>query len=302
MQCRSVHKKRDGNWTNEKQAQQLERCIPLFKKVHPDCDLLFAFDNSQNHHARAPDALVASRVNLNDGGKNAPIMRDTRFKSVKEDGSIEDIEQKMYIEKDGTKIPKGARTILQERGLWSSIAGRKVLRCHDCAEGKSPEGAIYCCAIRCLSHQEDFKNSKEWLQEIAEKHGCSLIFFPKFHCELNFIEMIWAYLKNRLRRQCTYTFKELFDNVGQELLNIPLDFIRKVERRCFRYMDGYRLDLQGPLLDFAVRKYKSHRRIPTKEIDSIRKAFEVFREKKLKTDGRFSSPISVNVIDAIMVE
>ena len=73
-------KKRDGNWTNEKQAEQLEKCIPLFKKVHPDCDLLFAFDNSQNHHARAPDALVASRLNLNDGGKNTPIMRDTKFK------------------------------------------------------------------------------------------------------------------------------------------------------------------------------------------------------------------------------
>ena len=28
---------------------------------------------------------------------------------------------------------------------------------------------------------------------------CSLIFLSKFHCELNFIEMLWGYVKAQLR-------------------------------------------------------------------------------------------------------
>jgi hypothetical protein len=39
---------------------------------------VFAFDNSSNHAAFRKDALVASRMNLNPGGKQ-PIMRNTYF-------------------------------------------------------------------------------------------------------------------------------------------------------------------------------------------------------------------------------
>ena len=53
-------------------------------------DLLFVFDNSSNHTAKAPDALVASRMNVGPAGVQ-PIMRDTvwsgrPFRMVDENG------------------------------------------------------------------------------------------------------------------------------------------------------------------------------------------------------------------------
>ena len=41
-----------------------------------------------------------------------------------------------------------------------------------------------------LSSHTGFAASKEWLQEIADSHEVLINYFPKFHCELNFIEMV----------------------------------------------------------------------------------------------------------------
>jgi hypothetical protein len=45
---------------------------------------------------------------------------------------------------------------------------------------------------RILSLQEDFISQKSLLQEEIEKRGHKCIFYPKYHCELNFIEMYWG--------------------------------------------------------------------------------------------------------------
>ena len=38
-----------------------------------------------------------------------------------------------------------------------------------------------------LSNEPDYKNLKLWLSETVEKYpGCQLLFYPKFHCRLNF--------------------------------------------------------------------------------------------------------------------
>jgi hypothetical protein len=90
--------------------QLKERAMPIFKILHPGCDVFFAFDNSQNHHAMAPVTLVASRLNLNDGGKHVMTTRNGWF--LDEDGMrIEHIMQTV------TGVQKGARTILSERNL-----------------------------------------------------------------------------------------------------------------------------------------------------------------------------------------
>ena len=38
-------------------------------------------------------------------------------------------------------------------------------------------------------------------------------------------------------------------------------FVRRALDHCFRFMDGYRKGLTGPVLEYAVKKYKSHRRL-----------------------------------------
>ncbi len=50
------------------------------------------------------------------------------------------------------------------------------------------------------------------------------------------------------RSECTYDFQALLNKIDTILLDrIPISFIRKAERRCFRYMSGYRYQLKGPL-------------------------------------------------------
>jgi hypothetical protein len=48
---------------------------------------------------------------------------------------------------------------------------------------------------RVLSLQSDFVNEKPLLQLMIEKAGHKCLFLPKFHCELNPIEMVWGQMK-----------------------------------------------------------------------------------------------------------
>jgi hypothetical protein len=52
-----------------------------------------------------------------------------------------------------------------------------------------------CCMRRVLSLQPDFVMEKPLLQVIIEKAGHKCLFLPKFHCELNPIEMVWGQAK-----------------------------------------------------------------------------------------------------------
>ena len=55
---------------------------------------------------------------------------------------------------------------------------------------------VYCCMEKCLRNQEDFRNEKPLLQIVIEEAGHICMFLPKFHCELNPIEMYWGYAKH----------------------------------------------------------------------------------------------------------
>jgi hypothetical protein len=56
---------------------------------------------------------------------------------------------------------------------------------------------VDCCMQRLLSLQDDFKNEKPLLQLIIEGAGHTCLFLPKFHCELNPIELVWGQAKHR---------------------------------------------------------------------------------------------------------
>ena len=115
-----------------------------------------------------------------------------------------------------------------------------------------------CCARTLLHSYPDFASEKSWIQTTADEYDVKVIFFPKFHCELNYIEMVWGYLKAKLRQVCTFNFLDLRERLPQALQSIPIKFVKRAARHCLRFMSGYRLGLQGPELDYAMRKYKSH--------------------------------------------
>jgi len=49
------------------------------------------------------------------------------------------------------------------------------------------------------------------------------IFYPKFHCELNYIEYYWAALKRYARRHCKYLCPELEKTVLEAMDPVILE-------------------------------------------------------------------------------
>ena len=69
----------------------------------------------------------------------------------------------------------------------------------ECPKFKCPLDATCRCCCRIRYSEPDFVNVKSLLEEHCEKQGFTVIFLPKFHCELNPIEMVWGRSKFHYR-------------------------------------------------------------------------------------------------------
>ena len=118
-----------------------------------------------------------------------------------------------------------------------------------------------CCWRKFLAHQPDFASQVSMLEEVVTLSGHLFLLLPKFHCELNPIELYWGEAKRYCRNNCDYKFSSLQTTVPEALQSVNLEKIRKFCRMCFRYMDAYERGLPQYLAVFAVKKYKSHRAI-----------------------------------------
>jgi hypothetical protein len=121
-----------------------------------------------------------------------------------------------------------------------------------CKDGKA------CYARNVMANQPDFKAQRYLLEELLAEHGHLSIFYPKFHCELDYIENFWAVVKRHTRDNCDYTFPGLCNVVPRALTDVLVVEIHWYVRRAFRYMDVYRIGLTGKVGEFAVKKYRSH--------------------------------------------
>jgi hypothetical protein len=133
--------------------------------------------------------------------------------------------------------------------------------------------------------KDDKKDPSMMWQKVEKQAGFYFMLYPKYHCELNYIEMVWGYIKAYHRRHCTYSFNDLDGANGLvRTLNerIPLTFVRRAANHCLRYMSFYRAGLHGPELEFAVRKYRSHRAISSEQKSMIKSEFETYMNKKRK--------------------
>ena len=222
----------EGYWNSEKFLEQVEAAIKIAKVKYASdqFNVLWFFDHSSGHTAFAEDALNASRMNVKPGGKQ-PVMHDTVYNGKS---------QKMIL-RDGR--PKGMKLVLQERGV--DVSGMK---------GEDMRLA--------LQQMHDFKYEKTKLESLLATNGYRGIFIPKFHCELNPIERVWAQSKKYTRAHCDYSFKGLESTIIPALDSVTLDSIRKFFRKMRDYMHAYKEGLiAGPELEKAVKVYKSHRKI-----------------------------------------
>jgi hypothetical protein len=256
-------KNEDGWWTAQHLLDQvINFAIPIFETMHPNAIAIFAFDNSTNHGAMADDALNVSKMNVNPGGKQ-PLMRSTVYGPNK-------TFQSMVFPFNHPFYPnqaKGMKQIVIERNLWyEGLVGD----CQLCKLKIDDITRTDCCMRRILSLQPDFISQKSQLQEEIEKRGHKCIFYPKYHCELNFIEMYWGAAKRYTRENCDYSWSGLQKTVPEALDSVPLITIRKFARKSWRYMDIYQKGITGKLAEFAVKKYKSHRRVPNEIYNEIK--------------------------------
>ena len=61
--------------------------------------------------------------------------------------------------------------------------------------------------------------------------GFFLDFYPKFHCEFNFIELYWGASKAYLRRHCDYTFAGLQRLLPIALSSVSVESIRRFAKK-----------------------------------------------------------------------
>ncbi len=87
---------------------------------------------------------------------------------------------------------KGMALILEERGL--KLQAKKQAECpkFKCTDTSA---SATCCCHWILFNQPNFLAQKPQLVELVESQGHLVFFYPKFHCELNFIEQCWGAAK-----------------------------------------------------------------------------------------------------------
>lgn len=179
----------DSWWDTEQLLKQVKRAIRIFEAEHPDCVSLFVFYQSSAHASLPPDALKAFEMNKSNGGRQRK-QRDTTIPmsnpSAEQRGQV----QKMTLA-DGT--PKGLQQVLEERGF--NISGLRA-KCSPVCPWESEN----CCMARLLSKQDDFANQPSMLETLIRAMGHECIFLPKFHCELNPIEMVCCFHSNSSRQ------------------------------------------------------------------------------------------------------
>jgi len=165
----------------------LTKAIPVVEEEFPGCQGLFIFDNATSHMKYAEDALRVTKMNLEDGGKNAKIMRST---SIGADAHPERGWWQSMVRANGTS--KGLCTVLTERNLWPSSGPRFLTQCSiKSFSGKSKLNSSSkclkssnCCARGLLALQPDFKAQKGELQEAIEKRDTWCYFTHHFTASL----------------------------------------------------------------------------------------------------------------------
>ncbi|KAH7919685.1 hypothetical protein BV22DRAFT_1107991 [Leucogyrophana mollusca] len=268
-------KARDGYFTNDVILRHVELAMDILNKHYPHEKHVFVFDNATTHLKRADDALSGRKMSkypMKPGqplfgveraviGANGKPVYGANGKVLKEkvrmaygQNTATSEPQSFYFpaghEREGAFI--GMVNILNERGFdYKEV---NVL-CAECPKFACPKGAEHCCCRRLLYNQPDFANIKLRLELACEAHGFQVLFLPKFHCELNFIEQCWGYAK-----QC---------DIIVALDSVPLETMQRFVNRSLWFMDAYRHGLNGKQAAFATKKYRGHCTLPVSILDDF---------------------------------
>lgn len=143
---------------------------------------------------------------------------------------------------------------------YCSTCSAKKGKCADCEDlppkyttnGKLIASVSYillicclaCCARCLLFAQPDFKAQKcdikeSITQSVNEKHHL-VMYYPKYYCELNYIEHFWCSAKKWACKNCNYTLKDFWRCVPRALASVSNYTVLAYFHRCGLKMDLYR--------------------------------------------------------------
>lgn len=178
--------------------------MDILDEHFPGYTHVFGYDNATAHQKCRPNALSASSMTVNPSPLHKPNLLFPESDApnaplVQMDDGIfyDDTKQTFYFPENHPTYPgrfKGTRQIVTERFEYgtpgvpnpASHNGKKMVG--SCLK-KCADGVKNCCLHSVLYHQPDFVAQKSALEELCEARGYKVIFFPKFHCEVNSIEM-----------------------------------------------------------------------------------------------------------------
>jgi hypothetical protein len=188
--------------------------------------------------------------------------------------------QHFYFPEDHPTMPnwfKGMEQIIRECGLWPEV-GLPA----QCPGFKCPRDRADCCCRHVLYLQPDFTAQCSQLQELIASCGHICDFYPKYHCELNFIEQYWGAAKSQYHMvPQAKTLHEMENTVEECLDNVPLLQIRRFAlffcfcsiaqsirfaNRAAHFVTAYREGLSGAQAAWANKKYHGHRTLPPQHI------------------------------------
>ena len=236
---------RDCYFTNSDILAQATVAMDILQKHYPHDDHFFIFDNATTHLKRAGTAISARKMPLNTskpeknwqveipsldesgkslfGADGKKLMKKVRMApGVLADGTP----QSFYFPEDHEAAGcfKGMRIILEERGLGDQIHDLK----RECPKFHCPPDRTDCCIRRTLYSQSDFRNVTSLLEEHCGERDFEVLFLPKFHPELNFIEQCWGCAKWDYRKLPASSREEdLRRNALRSLDEIPVYLMRR---------------------------------------------------------------------------
>lgn len=155
-------------------------------------------------------------------------MKDTSFTTKDAEGLTVERRQSLYfpVDPQHPDLPgrfKGMAEILRERGFHLEAELRA-----ECEGFHCPPSATRCCCRRFLYNQPDFLAERSILEDTCSARGFRVLFLPKFHCELNFIEQVWGAAKRTYRMYpASSSEDDLVRNVHAALDAVPLEQMRQ---------------------------------------------------------------------------
>jgi hypothetical protein len=221
-------KHKDDYWYNEDMCKHLLEAVQICKWVHrivlpsqQQTELVFIFDGSSNHGARALNALhVGGGINRDPGGTNAPGSKSTQknpqgYPKMRNGWFVDKATHVLRVQEmhrnvvendsnlckessnvDGTTF-KGLFEILQERGD-SCIAVDQTHMNKTCSKKRrvalqflsnmACDAHVRCCQENTLRWQPDFLAQKCKLEEVCESVGVKFQMMMICHPECNPIE------------------------------------------------------------------------------------------------------------------